>query len=91
MTTGVQFWITDYWQNVLDVKKSDALIHFSVAAITGPVLGVLIGGYVFSRIGGYESPRAYPICMVVMSMGSFIGFPLPLFDAHIMTSFLLWF
>ncbi len=53
ITTGMQFWITDYWVQVLGQTKSSATIYFAIAAITGPVGGVILGGVVFSRLGGY--------------------------------------
>lgn len=37
-------------QVVLEMEKELAFIYFSVAAITGPVLGVILGGYVFQEL-----------------------------------------
>ena len=90
LTTGMQFWITDFWVAVLGLTKQTATIYFSVAAITGPVAGVILGGVVFSRIGGYESPKAYPLCVLVLGVGSCIGFPLPLVEIPLLSAALLW-
>jgi hypothetical protein len=40
ITTGIQFWMTDYWVHAMGESKGMATIYFSVAAITGPVSGV---------------------------------------------------
>jgi sugar phosphate permease len=90
ITTGIQFWITDFWVAVLQVEKTKATIYFAVAAITGPVTGVILGGVIFSRIGGYESPRAFPICCLAMTVGSTIGFPLPFVENYLLSAFLIW-
>lgn len=90
LTTGIQFWITDFWVAVLHVEKTKATIYFSVAAITGPVMGVILGGVIFSRIGGYESPKAFPMCCLVMAVGSLIGFPLPFVEHYLISAGLIW-
>jgi hypothetical protein len=56
VTTGVQFWITDYFNIVIGVSRQTASISFAVIAITGPVFGVMIGGYIFTKLGGYNTP-----------------------------------
>lgn len=67
-----------------------ATIYFSIAAITGPVSGVIIGGVVFTRIGGFESPKAYPLCVLIMGIGSCIGFPLPFVKHILFSASLVW-
>ena len=48
VTTGVQFWVTDYFNMVIGVSKQSAFITFACIALTGPVLGVVVGGYLFT-------------------------------------------
>lgn len=55
-TTAIQFWISDYWVQVLGAKKDSAILYFIVCSLTGPILGVVMGGYIFSRLGGYNAP-----------------------------------
>jgi hypothetical protein len=61
----------------LGEDKTTATINFSVAAVTGPVSGVILGGIIFTRIGGFSSPKAFPLCTLIMVIGTLIGFPLP--------------
>lgn len=53
VSTGIQFWITDYFIKVLKVKQSSVNIGYAVISITGPTTGTVFGGYVMNRIGGY--------------------------------------
>ena len=52
--------------------------------------GVIIGGIIFNKIGGYESPKAYPLCVLIMSIGSTIGFPLPFVTDPNLSALLVW-
>lgn len=68
-----------------------ATIYFSIAAITGPVSGVILGGVIFTKIGGFESPKAYPLCVLVMTLGTCVGFPLPFIRHVLLSASLVWF
>lgn len=75
---------------VLGQTKETAFLTFTVCALTGPILGVVLGGYIFSNIGGYNSPNAYPIAVVVMFLGASCGIPLVFTDNFYGVSALLW-
>lgn len=90
ITTGMQFWMTDYWVHAIGESKSMATIYFSVAAITGPVSGVILGGYIFTKIGGFQSPKAFGVCTAVMCLGTLLGFPLPFIPITLVQVFLVW-
>ena len=49
----------------------------ALTTITGPVTGVICGGIIFNRLGGYTSPKAYPVAVIVMALGACLGFPIP--------------
>jgi MFS family permease len=66
-------------------------LYFATAAITGPVAGIVAGGIVFSKLGGYENPKTYPIATIVMAAGCITGFPLPWVDDIIVAFALIWF
>ena len=90
ITTGIQFWMTDYWVHAMGESKGMATIYFSVAAITGPVSGVVLGGVMFARIGGFQSPKAFSLCTLIMCLGTLIGFPLPFIPNTIVQVILVW-
>jgi sugar phosphate permease len=57
--TGMQYWITDYMtqpreQGGIGAEPELVVLCFSIASLTAPTGGVLIGGYIIDRQGGYE-------------------------------------
>lgn len=68
IVSGIQFWINDYLENVLFIEsKSMRLYLFGVICSTSPPLGIIIGGFITTYIGGYESKRA-PLIPIIGSM-----------------------
>lgn len=53
VVTGIQFWITEYMLAVIRGNYGTVLIAFSAVSATAPTLGVVIGGNVIDRLGGY--------------------------------------
>jgi len=50
---------------VINVNKSTVFTMFGIVSITGPVFGVLIGGYVTAALGGYTTKKAmYYTCLL---------------------------
>jgi len=54
IVTGIQFWITKYLIEILGTSPFSANIIFSVISITAPLSGVLFGGTVSDKYGGYK-------------------------------------
>lgn len=54
VVAGIQFWITQYIVEVLQVEYRDALGAFTVVSATGPVFGVVFGGWLVDYLGGYK-------------------------------------
>lgn len=52
--TGIQFWATDYFQKELDEPKSSVITWFAIASVTAPTSGVVFGGWIVDRLGGYR-------------------------------------
>jgi hypothetical protein len=65
--TALQFWATNYFINVLGFTAGEAFSTFAITALTGPVLGAIIGGVLINTLGGYNQPRAYTICLSIYS------------------------
>ena len=67
----------------------NAYIMFVALALTGPIVGVLIGGQVIQAYGGYNNPRSMYICLGLSVIASAVGLPLPfLVDYRVFMSFL---
>jgi hypothetical protein len=68
--TGIQFWCTDYFVSVLGLPQSSAYIAYFIVGGFGPIAGVLVGGFVFDKVGGYNGPKALPILIIVGGIAS---------------------
>ena len=53
VSTGIQFWLTDYFVNVLNCDPYAVYIAYAVVSITGPTSGCAFGGVVLNKMGGY--------------------------------------
>ena len=58
ITTGIQYWVSKYMINELQQSKTTVFIAFGIISITGPVLGIVIGGNITAYLGGARSKRA---------------------------------
>ncbi|KNC86164.1 hypothetical protein SARC_01690 [Sphaeroforma arctica JP610] len=54
VVTGIQMWITRYLTEYLQVDPMTVTIAFSVVSATGPLTGVIVGGIVMDKLGGYR-------------------------------------
>jgi MFS family permease len=54
VVTGVQFWATEYLTVVLGESLATVIGAFTATSATGPVLGVVFGGWYVDRAGGYK-------------------------------------
>ena len=60
-------------------------------AVTGPVFGVIAGGYFFNAIGGYNDPKALPLGVFMTVMAGASGIPIAFTDNFNVVLILLWF
>lgn len=54
------------------------------------MVGVVCGGFIFHKIGGYTSPKAYPLTVFVMVLGGAFGAPSPFVNNIYFCAALLW-
>jgi len=64
ISTVVQYWVSDYMKKELKLDADTILIAFVVTCVTGPTLGIIIGGCVVHKFGGYESKNALIIVCI---------------------------
>ena len=65
IVSGVQFWINDYIENVLGVEdKALRLLTFTIIVATSPILGLLFGGILGQKVGGYDTEKAIYIPLI---------------------------
>lgn len=81
--TGIQYWVSDYMIIVLQQSEATVYICFGAVSVTGPVLGVIIGGNITTYLGGYSTRRSLQqtllftfLCLVFAAPVAFVdNFP----------------
>ena len=90
VVTGIQFWISDYMQEVMLIPSSKVYITYAVICITAPVLGVLLGGFFIQYLGGYTDKRALDACYKIAIVAACCGIFLPFVDIIWVFVILMW-
>jgi MFS family permease len=59
IVSAIQFWISDYLENVLLIEDEKTRLYaFAIMVITSPVAGILLGGILSGKVGGYDTEKA---------------------------------
>ena len=59
IVSAVQFWINDYLENCLSIKNEKTRLYaFSAVVITSPPIGIMLGGILAGKLGGYDTEKA---------------------------------
>ena len=90
MISGIQFWVTDYMRVVLKMPDELAFTSYTLTAITAPVMGVIIGGWVTHVAGGYTHPNSLKLLTWVSLIGTLFALPLPLLNSYKAYLILFW-
>ena len=65
IVAAIQFWINDYLQYGLKIEEAQTrFIMFGSVIVTSPPLGMIIGGIILSKVGGYEAEKAIYIPLI---------------------------
>ncbi len=73
----IQFYADKYMEVVLNVDKNVKFIYFIVLCITGPILGILIVGFIMQKIGGYGSRNGMIFIIVLNVIASVVAMIFP--------------
>jgi MFS family permease len=76
----IQFWGNDYLKNYLNVVNNGALFIFNILSISGPTLGVVFGGYLISKMGGYSKKEANYVPLFFSILSGIFGLSIGLTD-----------
>jgi MFS transporter, Spinster family, sphingosine-1-phosphate transporter len=88
--SGIQYWITDYFIEVLGEPEKRVHIYFGVTAITSPIGGALLSGYWGSKIGGYGSKYALPSAIFAGVICCITAVPVPFLDNFVFVICCIW-
>ena len=92
----VQFWVTVYMEEVLGLSGTEhqttVFIIFASVCVTSPPIGVLVGGLVGSKLGGYTNKRATLLCVLFAFMSCIFGIGVGYLDTtwHVGFAIGLW-
>jgi sugar phosphate permease len=89
--TGIQFWATEYYVNQLGQDEGMVQICFSVTVITAPVGGLIVGGIITTKLGGFEKKKAHLLVLGVSYCALLFSFPVTIFNTFAPSFTCLWF
>lgn len=76
---------------MLGIPEAQVYKFYVVTCFTAPIMGVIIGGVTFSRIGGYNSRESFGLCVVIGGMAALTAFPIPFLKSVNLTFSCIWF
>ena len=88
--TGMQFWVSDYMQEVIHFESTEAYIIYAIVSISAPTLGVLTGGFLIQYFGGYTDEKALNACCKLTLCGFISASMLPIFNYPIVFAIFMW-
>lgn len=88
---GLQYWISAYLQIVLSIKDTEVYWYYAFTCLTAPISGVIVGGVIFGSLGGYNSPKAFCLCVILGACASIFALPVPFIEHKFFVYMCLWF
>jgi hypothetical protein len=80
ISTAIVFWTSDYLEKVLLVPAEKILIVFIITCITAPSLGIVIGGCIVQKLGGYQSKHSILVCFIFALLAWVLAIPIYFVD-----------
>ena len=77
IVTGLQYWISDYLQEVLQIEAKEVYYYYAVTTMSAPLMGVIFGGITFSALGGYNRKSSFVLCVIIAVIAAILSLPVP--------------
>ncbi len=91
ISTAIIFWAPDYSQHVLKGDHDVVLFGFVFVTMTGPVIGIIVGGAVVQKFaGGYEGKHSLTISLVFALFAFIFALPVRYMDTFFSFCCCLW-
>jgi MFS transporter, Spinster family, sphingosine-1-phosphate transporter len=65
-------------------------MFYAITCISAPILGVVVGGSIIHRVGGYNSPKAIKISCFVSLFAVASALPIPFTSNFLVFQILIW-
>jgi hypothetical protein len=90
VVTSLEYWISDYLIVAMNVDPNVVSMTFIITCVTAPTLGVISGGIIVQRYGGYENKTASLWCVIFASGCCLCSTLIPFFDTLVGFGIMLW-
>mmetsp|Transcript_45104 Transcript_45104/g.111844 ORF Transcript_45104/g.111844 Transcript_45104/m.111844 type:complete len:607 (+) Transcript_45104:76-1896(+) len=70
VVSGIQYWVTILLTSYFRMDPGTVVMTFALVSATGPLLGVLAGGWLVDRVGGYSN---HVRCLRVLANYTVVG------------------
>ena len=90
VVTGIQYWLPSYLRNVLLLSPDQAALYYAALSISAPVSGVVVGGIMTTRAGGYNTREAQRLQCVLGACAVACAVPIPFFTNFWIPGALFW-
>ena len=89
IVTCVQYWASDYMLVALGITDEKLrLFAFSFVCLTSPTIGLIAGGFIVDKLGGYHKKSFF--CLTFSLLSIIPAIPIPLVDSIYTYTALLW-
>ncbi len=62
---------------VLKFPEQSVFTIYGICSITSTLLGVIVGGVCVHRLGGYQNPNSFKLCLLMALVASLFAIPIP--------------
>ena len=90
VVSGLQYWITPYLNSVIEVPQREVFYFYTTTCLSAPMLGVGLSIMIFTKIGGYNSRKAFFMCLLFGCMAVAAAIPVPFANTSAIVYILLW-
>ena len=90
MSSGILFWTTDYFRDVLNTDKDTVTFSFALLTLTAPIFGALLSTPIVNYLGGYKAPLTLPFILFLGTFGSCFSVFIPTLDDYRLVLAYLW-
>lgn len=88
---AIQYWVSDHFKQVMHFDETAITVSFIVTCVTAPVSGVIIGGFIVGKLGGYARKEAVLFCLVAALFAALDSILIVFQNTLIGCSVVLWF